>query len=68
MSRVELRILRFPELREKAGLKKSSLYAMMKANKFPRPIAIGARAVGWLQTEIDEWIEAQRAESRRNAK
>ena len=30
----------------------------MAAGKFPRPIPLGERAVGWLEAEIDSWIES----------
>lgn len=26
---------------------------------FPNKISLGARAVGWLQSDIDEWIEGR---------
>lgn len=58
-----LQILRLPDVTAKTGLKRSSVYAAIQQKTFPKPVPIGARAVGWVATEIDEWIQ-QRAETR----
>ena len=50
------RLLRLPEVLKRTGLGRSALYALMKAGTFPRPLRIGARAVAWLEDEVDEWI------------
>ena len=50
------RLLRLPAVLERTGLGRSALYALMLAGKFPRPLRIGARAVAWLEDEVDEWI------------
>ena len=44
------------------GLSRSSLYAMMDAGEFPRPVRIGKRAVAWPQSSIEAWL-AQRPTS-----
>jgi prophage regulatory protein len=49
------RILRLPEVKAKTGFGRSTIYALM-----PRSIRIGARAVGWLESDIDQWIETRR--------
>lgn len=51
------RVLRLPEVRMKTGLGKSQIYAEVKRNSFPPPIKIGLRASGWLEEEIEEWIQ-----------
>lgn len=50
-------ILRLPAVRERTGLPRSSVYALMARNEFPGTIPLGGRAVGWLQSEIEEWLE-----------
>lgn len=55
-------ILRRPKVQDRTGLSRSSLYAMMAAGKFPKPIPLGARAVGWAESEIEAWLEARKAE------
>ena len=49
-------IIRRKALEAKLGLSCSTIYAMMAADKFPRPIKIGRRAVGWRNTDIQEWV------------
>ena len=62
-------ILRLRDVRQRVGLSRSSLYARMASGDFPRPIALGegARARGWLSSEIDAWLTAQVERSRRDA-
>jgi prophage regulatory protein len=56
-----LRIIRIRAVREKTGRATSAIYAAMAKGMFPRPVPLGDRAVGWLEHEVDAWIEAQRA-------
>ena len=52
-----LRVLRLREVKARTGQATSTIYAAMASGKFPRPIPLGERAVGWLEAEIDSWIE-----------
>jgi prophage regulatory protein len=58
------RILRLPDVESKTGLACSSIYLMIANNLFPSPIKLGKRSVGWLENEIDQWIEERIKESR----
>lgn len=49
-------ILRLPNVKQRTGLSRSSIYAAVKSGVFPRPVSLGARSVGWLDSTIDEWI------------
>ena len=53
------RILRLPLVRERTGLSRSSIYLRISEGRFPRPISLGERAVGWLESEITEWVNRQ---------
>ena len=53
-----LRVLRIRDVKAKTGQATSTIYAAMASGNFPRPIPLGERAVGWLESEIDSWIEA----------
>lgn len=53
------RILRLPDVIALTGLSRSTIYAYMKANNFPKSVALGARSVGWLEADIVEWIESR---------
>ncbi len=50
-------ILRMPEVSRVTSLSKSTIYELIKVNKFPHPKRIGIRAVGWLADDIQNWIE-----------
>jgi prophage regulatory protein len=56
-------LLRKRQVLARTGLSESRLYDMMieKENEkaFPRPVHIGRRAVAWVETEVDAWIEAR---------
>ena len=51
-----MRGIRVSDVKAKTGQPTSTIYAAMASGKFPRPIPLGERAVGWLESEIDGWI------------
>lgn len=60
------KILRLSSIKSITGLSRSTIYLRISENKFPKAINLGGgRAVGWLETEIDEWIELQIKRSRK---
>jgi len=60
-----VRIIRLPEVMNRVGLKRASIYAAIARGSFPKQIALGDRAVGWIEQEIDAWLAARVAGSRR---
>lgn len=50
------RLLRRPEVEARTGLACSTIYLRMAEGRFPRPVPLGDHAVGWIESEIDEWI------------
>jgi len=54
-----IHILRLPEVINRVGLKRAAIYQRITQNTFPKQISLGARAVGWLEHEIDAWLEAR---------
>jgi prophage regulatory protein len=56
------KILRLRDVRERIGLGTSSIYSLMAADKFPRPVQLGIRAVGWIEDEIDAFVAQRVAE------
>ena len=56
------KILRLPEVLAKTGLSRSTVYAMAKDQAFPKPISLGLRCSGWLQSEVNEWLFKKIAE------
>jgi len=61
---VSLRILREPEVLERVGLGHTRLWELERAGKFPRRIKISDRACGWIEQEVQEFIQARVALSR----
>lgn len=57
-------LLRLPTVRQRTGLARATIYQRIKEGTFPKPIALGARAVAWTKTSVDTWIEAQIRASR----
>ena len=58
------KVLRLTDVCNRTGLSKSSVYKKMEEFDFPQSIALGARAVGWLEEEIEQWIQSRISESR----
>ena len=61
---MDITILRLPQVQARTGLSRSTIYAKIAAQKFPEPINLGARAVGWLSDEIEAWLVARVEASR----
>ena len=53
---MQSRLMRSKEIQAKTGLPKSSLHNMARAGTFPAPLKLGARAVAWRESDVDEWI------------
>ena len=58
-------ILRLPQVKARTGLSRSTIYLRISEGTCPKPVSLGARAVGWIDLEIQEWLN-QRIESSRN--
>lgn len=69
-----LTIIRRKQVEARTGLSRSSIYARLRNNPkrpgdydptFPKPVSVGAKAVGWIEAEIDAWLTAQVEKSRK---
>lgn len=49
--------LRLTDVMTRTGLSRSSIYLAISEGKFPQNINLGARSVGWLESEIDAWMQ-----------
>ena len=58
-------ILRLPAVKTRTGLSRSTIYLRVAEGKFPKPISLGARSVGWVDADVDAWITRQIEQSRR---
>lgn len=62
-----VQILRLPAVCRTTGLGRSTVYQLEATNRFPRRIKIGARAVGWIEAEIQSWLADRITTSRGSA-
>ena len=51
------KLLRLPEVISRTGYKRSNIYQLMNLGDFPKSVQLGPRAVAWLSSEIDQWID-----------
>lgn len=52
------RILRLPSVQSRTGLSRSTIYLRMSEGTFPALVSLGARAVGWIESDIELWLSA----------
>lgn len=58
-------ILRRKQVEARTGLSRSSIYKKVSEREFPEPVQLGARAVGWIESEVEAWLLAQVEKSRK---
>lgn len=54
-------VVRLPKVLLAAALSRSTVYAMIADGRFPKPMKLGERAVGWPEVEIAAWLESRKA-------
>ena len=59
---MDMRIIRKPELMSKIGLSDATIYRMEKAGRFPKRMQLGGNSVGWVESEVLEWVESRKAQ------
>ena len=50
------RLLRLPDVSAIVGIRKSSIYALMKEGKFPKCIYITSNTVAWPESAVLAWV------------
>jgi len=60
-------ILRLPAVKASTGLSRSTIYLRIAEGTFPKPVSLGGRAVGWLEAEIQDWLQRRIEASRKAA-
>lgn len=53
------KVIKQPELQNMLGISRGTLFNMRNSGDLPAPIKISSRCVGWLQSEIDEWLRSR---------
>ena len=62
-----LAILRRKQVEARTGLSRSTIYLRVSEGTFPKPVNLGARAVGWIESEIAAWVTGRIDASRKVA-
>lgn len=60
----EIRILRLPQVLDKTGLSRSTVYAEIEEGNFPKPVQLTKRTTGWLEHEVNSWLATRIAAAR----
>ena len=59
-------LIRLPEVLKRTGFGKAWIYRLISEGRFPAPVKIGVRAVAFVESEVDEWIQSVIETSRNN--
>ena len=60
------RLVRLPEVEGMTGCKKSTIYELMRAGKFPKSVRLNARMVAWAETAVLQWVQDRIAEAQQS--
>jgi prophage regulatory protein len=61
-----LKLIRLPEVMDRVGLSRSTIYMYIQQGRFSKNIKLGTRTVAWNSEEIDDWIQEKIDQSRSN--
>jgi prophage regulatory protein len=61
------RLIRLKEVMNRTGYSRSWIYELIKAHEFPAHIQLGPRAIAFIESEINEWINGKIYHSRNRA-
>lgn len=59
---------RLPHLKQRLGVSGSSIWAWVKAGKFPKPIKLSENCTAWNSADVEAWAQARIADSRKSAR
>lgn len=57
-------LIKRDEVIKKTALSATQIYRLIDADDFPKPVKLSARAVAWVEQEVDSWVEGRIAKSR----
>jgi prophage regulatory protein len=60
-------VLRLNDVRRHLSLSRSAIYARIAAGDFPPAIELGPRAIGWLRSDIEAWLQSRTRQNRNQA-
>ena len=59
------KLLRFPEVQDRVGLSRTTIWRLEKKGKFPARRILGENSVGWLEEEVEKWIRSKNSVKRK---
>lgn len=54
------KIIKPNEVPSKTGISRSQWYKLLSQGDFPEPIKLSPRRIGFLESDLDGWIESRR--------
>jgi prophage regulatory protein len=54
-----MRFLRINEVKDKVGLSRPTIWRLERAGEFPKRRQLGSRSVGWVEDEIEQWMQSR---------
>ncbi|MGF6153705.1 helix-turn-helix transcriptional regulator [Pseudomonas tolaasii] len=51
-----MKIIRLKDVIGSTGLGRSTIYKYVAEGAFPKPVSLGDRCVGWVESEVQGWI------------
>lgn len=66
MNTINQSLIRLPEVLKRTGFGKAWIYRLISEGRFPAHVKIGVRAVAFVESEVDEWIQSVIETSRNN--
>ncbi len=52
----QYQFIRLPQVKELTCLSKSSIYRLIEEGDFPKQHSLGVRSVGWVKSQVEDWI------------
>lgn len=54
-----MKILRLKDVLNTTGLSRATIYVHMSQGTFPHNINLGKGSIGWLESEVQDWIQVR---------
>jgi prophage regulatory protein len=54
-----MKVIRLAQVMASTGLGRSTIYKYIAKDEFPAPFKISERSVGWLESEVQQWIQSR---------
>ncbi len=59
-------MLRLREVCQRTGISKSQVHRLVDRGDFPQPVKLSARAVAFVESEVETWLQARISAARLN--